>query len=264
MLAVFLLFMWHPATWAHIGFTVLVTLLVSVGLVEFFAMVARRDIEAEKVAAVVMGALVVISGHFGDPMMVNRVLVAGAVVVAGFHIVRGRHTLPGIGASIFGMVYVGWFGAHVTLLRSWPDQGPALIFMLFTAVILTDTFAYAVGSMIGRTKLAPAVSPNKTWEGSLGGLAFAVGGMCILYALQQREALPGLPAWPLWRYAVVAVALAVTAQIGDLIESCLKRDAGVKDSGTILPGHGGVLDRCDGFLFAAPVLYYVVLPLCNS
>ena len=135
-----------------------------------------------------------------------------------------------------------------------------LLAVLLTAVICSDTGAYFAGRSLGRHKLAPKVSPNKTWEGSVGGVLAAVAGMAVLYGL--RGALRGvvmLPAWPVLVYVLVGVVLAVIGQVGDLAESMLKRDAGVKDSGGIFPGHGGVLDRCDGILFAAPALYYMVL-----
>jgi phosphatidate cytidylyltransferase len=115
--------------------------------------------------------------------------------------------------------------------------------------------------MLGKHKMAPKVSPNKTWEGAAAGLIGAVAGASALWALRIYGDLDALPNWPLWRYMHAGALVSIVAQIGDLTESCLKRDAGVKDSGNFFPGHGGVLDRTDGFLFAAPVLYYLVTPL---
>jgi phosphatidate cytidylyltransferase len=147
----------------------------------------------------------------------------------------------------FGAVYVGG------LLSTYPrtlllPRGEHWVFLGILAVGAGDTMAYFTGRAIGRRKFAPAVSPNKTVEGAVGGLLGSVG-CAVLYA---HGFLSGVPAG----YAAAAgAALGIFAQAGDLFESLLKRAAGVKDSGTILPGHGGILDRADGILAAGPVLY---------
>jgi len=125
-------------------------------------------------------------------------------------------------------------------------------------VALSDTGAYFAGKNFGRHKMAPRVSPKKTWEGSIGGLLLAMAGIGVIYGIHNYTQTKYLPAWPLYRYVLVGLVLAIVGQVGDLVESMLKRDAGVKDSGQVLPGHGGVLDRCDGFLFAGPVMYYLL------
>ncbi len=124
-------------------------------------------------------------------------------------------------------------------------------------VALADTGAYFTGKTIGRHKLAPLVSPNKTIEGAVGGIVWAILGMAVVFTLRGWFGWEVFPAWPLWRYVATGVLLAFFSQIGDLAESMLKRDAGIKDTGDIFPGHGGVLDRCDGFLIAAPLLYWL-------
>jgi len=164
-----------------------------------------------------------------------------------------------LASSVFGVLYLGWFPAHVNLLLSEPVIGPGLVTMLIVAVVMTDTGAYFSGSLLGRHKLAPKVSPNKTWEGAAGGVVTSLLGMAALHALAPH--FDALPDWPLTRYLHIGLVLSVSAQIGDLAESCLKRDAGIKDSGNLFPGHGGMLDRCDGLLFAAPVLYYAIVPM---
>jgi phosphatidate cytidylyltransferase len=131
--------------------------------------------------------------------------------------------------------------------------------LLLAAVVFTDTFAYFIGKNFGKRKLAPVVSPKKTWEGAIGGFVFAIGiavGLC--YASRAFE-WTAFPDWSALRYALAAAGVSAVAQLSDLVKSSVKRDAGVKDSGTIFPGHGGALDRCDGFLFSAPVLYYMTV-----
>lgn len=129
--------------------------------------------------------------------------------------------------------------------------------LLFVAVILTDCGGYFIGKYFGRHKMAPVISPKKTWEGAAAGLAASVAGLAAVFFLRPQFEEGLWPEWSLQRYILAGAVLSVASQLGDLTESSLKRDAGVKDSGTLFPGHGGVLDRCDGFLFAAPVLYYM-------
>ncbi len=121
--------------------------------------------------------------------------------------------------------------------------------LLLGILMLADTFAFFVGHAVGRRRLAPLVSPGKTVEGALGGL---VGGVVGAFAVRQL----GLPELPVLHTAGLGVAVAAMGIVGDLDESLLKRWAGVKDSGTLFPGHGGMLDRLDSLLFGAPVLYY--------
>lgn len=146
-----------------------------------------------------------------------------------------------------GAIYVGG------LLSMYPrtlllPRGEHWVLLGVLAVAAGDTFAYFTGRAIGRRKLAPAISPNKTVEGAVGGLLGSVG-CAVLYA---HGFLPGVPAGYV---AAAGAAVGVFGQAGDLFESLIKRAAGVKDSGTILPGHGGILDRADGILAASPVLY---------
>jgi phosphatidate cytidylyltransferase len=154
-----------------------------------------------------------------------------------------ERSLPALGSLGFGTLYLAVPAASVFRLR---EIDPWLVVLLVVMTAANDSLAYYVGSSLGRHKLSPLVSPNKTWEGAAAGL---VGG------------LAATAAWGLWRLGavppellLVAAATTIAAQCGDLMESMIKRGAGLKDSGRSLPGHGGVLDRLDGILFAAPVL----------
>ena len=257
-LAVFMTLIWTPGL--HLVFTLFVGVLTGIGLFEYYAIARAREISPETIGGILAGTCVAMSGHLGDAVTTNFALFGGCVLVSALHIVRGRHSVAGLSTTMFGVFYVGWFGAHIPLMQSVPAIGPGLVTTLFVVVIMTDTAAYLVGSAIGRHKMAPKVSPNKTWEGACAGLLGAMAGAAVLWGLQEQAGMSMLPGWSLWRYLHAGILLSIIAQIGDLTESCLKRDAGVKDSGNFFPGHGGVLGRTDSFLFAAPVLYYLVTP----
>lgn len=165
---------------------------------------------------------------------------------------RGKQPyIANVATTLLGMVYCGWFPLHLIFLRdlSCPkyDSGLGFVVLMFTAILLTDVGCYYVGTKFGKHKLAPVISPNKTIEGSIGGMFFAILGAVVIGLFID------LP----WYMSVIAgVICTVFAQIGDLCESMLKRDAGVKDSGSSLPGHGGFLDRTDSFILTIPIMYY--------
>jgi phosphatidate cytidylyltransferase len=154
------------------------------------------------------------------------------------------------GVTLFGLFYVAWPLAHLLLIRDLRPQGQAATFLLFSMIWAEDITAYLVGSRWGRHLIAESVSPKKTWEGTLAGIAgaviVAVGFQLTL--LRQQLQLP--------EAIVLAIITAVLAFFSDLSESLLKRTAGVKDSSPLLPGHGGILDRFDSFLLSAPFYYY--------
>jgi phosphatidate cytidylyltransferase len=172
-------------------------------------------------------------------------------------------------ASTFAFVYIALPMAMLVQLR---QQWAGAFWLLYLLLIVWagDIFAYFVGRSLGRHLMAPRISPKKTWEGAGASLAasLVVGSLLFSHALpissfllrlgliQRRDGLFGLEKPELWPIVLLTIALNIAAQLGDLVESLIKRGAGVKDSGTILPGHGGMLDRIDALLFAAPVLWY--------
>ncbi|RAI10094.1 MAG: hypothetical protein DK841_08400 [Candidatus Melainabacteria bacterium] len=165
---------------------------------------------------------------------------------------RGKQPyIANVATTLLGMVYCGWFPLHLIFLRdlSCPkyDSGLGFVVLMFTAILLTDVGCYYVGTKLGKHKLAPVISPNKTIEGSIGGMFFAILGAVVIGLFIDLS-------W--YMSAIAGVICTVFAQIGDLCESMLKRDAGVKDSGSSLPGHGGFLDRTDSFILTIPIMYY--------
>lgn len=162
-------------------------------------------------------------------------------------------------ASIFCLLYTGFTLLTLPTLHE-QSNGPSLVTFLLCVVWAGDVAAYYAGRAWGRRKLAPAISPGKTWEGAiasiLGSMLVAAGLVGLATQLQQRDL--AFLSYPddLWYWLVLAAIVNIAAQVGDLAESALKRSAGVKDSGSLLPGHGGVLDRIDALLLAAPALWY--------
>ncbi len=165
-------------------------------------------------------------------------------------------------SSLFCLVYIGFTLCTLPLIGA-QEGGPSLLLLLLLVVWSGDTAAFYVGKSIGRRKLAPKLSPNKTWEGTLASVAGSLVITVVLIQLARYLTGRGIDllAYPgsVWSWLLLAVILNISAQLGDLAESAVKRGAGVKDSGTLLPGHGGVLDRIDALLLAAPVLWYAQL-----
>jgi phosphatidate cytidylyltransferase len=175
---------------------------------------------------------------------------------------------PAAAASAFAFAYVALPMAMLVQLRQqW--AGAFWLLYLLLVVWAGDIFAYFIGRSLGRHLMAPRISPKKTWEGAAASLVASLGVGILLFnnslqissfllrvgLIQRRDGLFGLEKPEIWPIVLLTVALNVAAQLGDLVESLIKRGAGVKDSGTILPGHGGMLDRIDALLFAAPVLW---------
>lgn len=190
------------------------------------------------------------NGREATPLQV--VLLAQFVAVSGVILggwTGGSDALARVSASLFPSIYLALpLGALVAIRE---HEGPAALFLLMLTVIVSDTAQYYTGRLAGRRPLAPVISPRKTVEGALGGLVFGA----LVLAIVGAWWLPRVPIALRALLGVTIVALGVT---GDLFESMLKRSAGVKDSSALIPGHGGVLDRIDALLFAAPV-YYIVL-----
>lgn len=254
MVSTALTLIWVPAL--QLGWVLFVAAIAAVGLNEYANILTQKGLAPERAAVVFCGVAVVVAAHFGGHMWTCAALTGAFLLVGFLHVIGREPSIAGLAGDMFGLVYVGWFPAHVVLIHQSGDTGPGLVTVMIAAVALCDVGAYFIGKGFGKHKLAPVISPNKTWEGAIGGFLATIMGMAAIYYVREGLMPDHLPAWPLWAYIAAGALLSTAGQIGDLVESSLKRDAGVKDAGTIFPGHGGVLDRFDGFLFAAPVLYY--------
>ena len=244
-----LLTLFRAPAWAGV---LLVAAALAVGQLEFFALLRARGIRPmHRIGFLLAAALfadVVWPGWLGVPFAP-----LGALVLLTFTLARGAdyESVSAAAATLLGAVYLGALGGTIAALRLLPPQedGAWRIVLLLTVIVFSDSLAFFVGNAFGRRRLAPAVSPGKSVEGALGGL---VGGVLAAFLI-RRLGLPGLPALHALALGLLVAGMGI---VGDLDESLLKRWAGVKDSGTLFPGHGGMLDRLDSLLFGAPVLYY--------
>jgi phosphatidate cytidylyltransferase len=160
------------------------------------------------------------------------------------------------GWTVAGILYTGWLISYYVSIRQ-TDNGMGWLFLVLSCTALCDVGAYVIGSNLGKHPMAASVSPGKTWEGAAGGLAFSVITAIIL-ALAFK-----LPLY-YWQMVAAGLIIGVMAEIGDLVESLLKRNMQIKDAGSLLPGHGGFLDRIDSHLLVAPVAYYLIVLVNNQ
>jgi phosphatidate cytidylyltransferase len=178
--------------------------------------------------------------------MIALLLIGSAAVAAGH---PGPHVLPAAAAALFALLYIGVPLGALAAIRT--IGGREAVLLLMATIVVSDSAQYYTGRAFGRAALAPSISPKKTREGAIGGVVFGTAAMI----LGGRLVFPAAPRLALAGFAIAVVLLGI---IGDLFESLLKRSAGVKDSSALIPGHGGILDRIDSWLFAAPAYYVFV------
>jgi len=238
-------------------FLLLVGLIIFLGLREFYALMhAKGYLPFEALGY--FCALSISAYAWRQVAAVPLIMTGGLLLIMIRELFRRdmSMSLAHIAVTVFGIMYVGWLGSHLVLLRQLPASlgmddaiGARLVFFAALLTWATDTGAYVFGVALGRHKLIPRISPSKTVEGAVGGLVAAglAGWLCA------RGLTPFLT--PL-AATVTGVLVGLMAQLGDLVESMIKRDVGIKDSAELIPGHGGILDRFDSLLFTVPVLYY--------
>jgi phosphatidate cytidylyltransferase len=256
--------------WAgSIYYTLAIGILVTLAVLEYSNLLKHQNLRPQTevmlfISLMLLGLIHIAANNYGleageSLQICERLLTFGLIIgfIINFSIelLRGdpENGLINTAVNLFGTVYIGFMFAYTLLLRFIPG-GDGLIFTLFTVLVTwaNDTAAYFVGINFGKHKLSPRISPKKSVEGSLGGLA---GGIfaAIIIALAFGKPIPHLIG--------LGVLVVIAGQFGDLIESIIKRNAGVKDSGSFMPGHGGVLDRFDSLLMSGPVVYYFVIYL---
>jgi phosphatidate cytidylyltransferase len=240
------LLLWLPER----PFSIVVVLLLAAAAYELTRAAAHGAPQALPLSAAVACALVVTAARGVEGFRPWTLLPPLALVLV--FLLAGRRDAPRSRASwwLLAVLYVGALGSHFVLLRVLED-GRDWVLLLLASTFATDTGAYAVGRLVGRHRMAPSISPGKTWEGAAGGLVF--GGAALCGAAWLLE----LPLSPL-AGAVMALAVPVAAEAGDLLESAIKRRIEVKDMSRLLPGHGGLLDRLDSLLLAGPSLYWLI------
>jgi phosphatidate cytidylyltransferase len=237
------------------------TLVAGLALFEYSRLAAARGVHIP-LPFLFTGAILLFIPLPADHMTVVILLALGLLAWASFTAPPER-VLPNAAYGVFGLLWIACPLALLPQMRAELDIGPPMVLFLFVVVWSGDIAALYVGRRFGRHKLAPRLSPNKTWEGAVASVAGSVLFALLLVLggnLLSSHFVSNTLGFsqPYWWLATLAIIVNIAAQLGDLIESAVKRGAGVKDSGVILPGHGGMLDRIDALLLAAPVLWYAL------
>ena len=242
-------------------FVALAAAAMVLGLWEFYMLAKRLKLKPDPTAGYLAGAAMITIATLtqqNDPgvnvllfQFVIIVLTAGTLIATTLRGAPFDTMIASTGATILGVLYVPLLGSHLVSLRTGFSQtlSAHLLSYFFLVLMGADTGAYYVGRALGKRKLAPSISPGKTWEGAIGGVVAAIGFATLAHFWFFREL-------PLKFIIPLAVVMTVVGILGDLAESALKRGAGAKDAANILPGHGGILDRLDSLLFNAPLIYY--------
>jgi len=247
------------------GLTALIVAFGILAALEFYRMVATSKAPPLTVFGLIWTAFFTLSRNsellslfetrFGSGLLMP-LLLASAVVLPLIGLLSRRQKEGAFTTwawTIAGVLYVGWLLSYLVALRGL-DGGRNWVFFALFATWASDTTAFFIGRRFGRHKLAPNISPGKTWEGSVGGIVGAII-VSVLFFTPTPFHLPLV----YWQAIVLSILVSIFGQIGDLVESLLKRNMGVKDSGRLMPGHGGILDRLDSIIFAGIVVYYYVI-----
>ncbi len=236
-------------------FALIVFITILIGLLEFNTLALPQSRQIHRLAGMGMGLILSLFVVYGELKYFVPFLALMICLLCAFYLMTVEN-LPSVishlGTTLFGMFYVGFLLSHIILVRNQIDGGRWVLFLIIT-VWAGDIIALFSGTLFGRHKLYPKISPNKTYEGLLG----AVIGSVVIGWLYASLFLPGFDKGVC---LLITIALGLLGQLGDFTESMIKRSAQVKDSGSLFPGHGGVLDRIDSFLFSTPFFYYL-LPL---
>ena len=250
-------------------FVLIVAFLALAGLVEFYGLAEKRGLACFKITGVIGGGLLMVgtflnvTGHLGtsgSPARVNDfetgflILFVLGLCLRQLLAKENPAGLTAIAVTLFGLMYVPWLLNFIQKINFFPDIGDNGKFYVLYFILVTkfsDTGAYVVGSMIGKHKMIPRISPGKTWEG-FGGAIVVSTAASMVFAHFLGDKMPGMT---LTHAVALGILLSAAAVLGDLVESLFKREAGVKDSGKFFPGIGGILDLLDSLLFNAPIMY---------
>ncbi|MEE8470786.1 MAG: phosphatidate cytidylyltransferase [Dehalococcoidia bacterium] len=257
LIPVLLLAIWFGAPW----FTLVLAVAALLGIVEFYAMAGHTKLQPLTVFGTLWVLFFILNAHYAHSYssetvraLVTLALVISAVSLSLLCSILLRTARESAFASwtwsLVGVLYLGWLLSYWILLRNSSDWvGRDWVLLALFSTFAVDTMAYFVGRVWGRRKLAPAISPGKTWEGAVGGLVGAIGAVVILAQILDIEV--GYA-----KLLFLGVLIGLFAQLGDLAESKLKRVAGVKEASNLIPGHGGILDRLDSVVFTGVLVYY--------
>jgi phosphatidate cytidylyltransferase len=245
--AIYFYIMYLPS-WAFLFLLIIVSF---TAMVEFYSMYHTGGIL--RYACLLFGVLIIGVSYISKDLLPG-VIVLSAMCIMCIRLLVKRNpisSLHDVSSAVFGLLYIPGFLAFQTQIREF---GPRWIIFLYASVWISDTFAYYLGTWIGKTRLYAEVSPNKTVAGAVGSL---IGGVIAASILSVTL----IPLLAISSAIFIGMIIGMLSILGDLVESMFKRDAGVKDSSMIIPGHGGVLDKIDGILFASPVFYWILIAL---
>lgn len=242
----------EPLSW----FTILATVWGILAVLEFYRLVATFQVPILTLFGTIWTALFILSPHFRYEFLAPLLFTSGVVISLIWLVLRSQRdgAFAGWVWTMGGVLYLGWLLSYLVALRL--EGGAAWVLFAIFTTFGSDTMAYFIGRTLGKHPLAPHISPHKTWEGAGGGAIGAIG-VSLLFLLPTPAQLP----LAYWQAMVIGLLVSVLGQFGDLAKSILKRNVGVKESGDLLPGHGGVLDRTDSIVFAGVVVYYAFLIL---
>lgn len=230
----------------------------AIGLISFteFSKMAKHKRSHTNFIVGFISVLLIIINTYKQFILIEYLITIIVLVLLVSELFRNRESaISNLGSSLLAIFYVGFFTSYLIKIRELYsqsnfiyDQGGYLILAVFVSIWFCDSAAYFIGSAYGKNRLMPRVSPKKSWEGAIAGFVFSVAAMLgarefFLEFLSSEQAI------------IIGIIVGVFGQMGDLIESLLKRDANVKDSSSIIPGHGGILDRFDSLIFSAPIIY---------
>ncbi|MGB7297171.1 MAG: phosphatidate cytidylyltransferase [Candidatus Aminicenantales bacterium] len=224
-------------------------------LLEFYNLARKKRLHPAVPLGLAVALIISLSFYFKSSFPLGLAFFGALLLTAAFYVFTFQrveqlpHFIPSIAVTFFGALYVSFPMNYLYLIKL--EKGANFIYFLAAIIFLGDTGAYFFGKLIGRHKMTPLASPNKTWEGSIGGIALAVLGALAGHQLLLREV-------GLWEALACGALVHAAAQLSDPLESLFKRAVGVKDSSNFLPGHGGFLDRIDSLLLATPLFYYFV------
>ncbi|HEY8562271.1 MAG TPA: phosphatidate cytidylyltransferase [Pyrinomonadaceae bacterium] len=271
ILSIILPYLLPPFSWTNWLFLVIAALALGAGLFEFFSLTKKLELKADAGIAYLGAAAFFVAFLFDAPAKAPDLLfltlalfLIGVLVTQTFRFqIDFSKMLTGVGVTILGVLYVAYLGGFLIAMRVGfnetlvPHLSTKLLAFFFLVVMGADTGGYYIGKNFGKRKLVPKISPGKTWEGVVGGVvfasAFAALASATFFAPDPSINQKGLP----FHVSIpLAIVMTVVGLFGDLAESAMKRGSNTKDAASILPGHGGLLDRLDSLLFNAPILYY--------
>ena len=263
ILSIILPYLFPQTAWTNWLFLAIAALALGAGLFEFFSLTKKLELKADASIAYLGAAAFFVAFLFDAPakapdllLLTLALFLMVVLVTQTFRFqVDFSKMLTGVGATVLGVLYVAFLGGFLVSTRVGfteslvPHLSTKLLGFFFLVVMGADTGAYYMGKNLGKHKLVPKISPGKTWEGVIGGLILS----SVFAAVASATFFPELP----YKFSIpLAIVMTVVGLFGDLAESAMKRGSKTKDAASILPGHGGLLDRLDSLLFNAPILYY--------